>query len=76
LGGGASGAAAPIILNGANEVAVAAFLEGRIGFLDIEAVVEGALEELGELGLAGLDDVFEIDSEARRVAAQAARRRG
>ena len=43
-GGGGAGAAAPIALNAANEVAVQAFLDGRIGFLAIAEVVERVLE--------------------------------
>ncbi|MGD0997409.1 MAG: 1-deoxy-D-xylulose-5-phosphate reductoisomerase [Thermoleophilia bacterium] len=67
-GGGGAGAAAPIALNAANEVAVQAFLDGDIGFLAIAAVVEQALERCGDGRVAGLDDVFGCDAEARRVA--------
>ena len=58
------------MLNAANEVAVAAFLDGRVGFLDIERVVEGTLERTDSGALASLDDVYRTDAEARRVAAQ------
>ncbi len=43
---GMAGGTAPCVLNAANEVAVGAFLDGRIGFLDIAAVVEEALEQV------------------------------
>jgi 1-deoxy-D-xylulose-5-phosphate reductoisomerase len=56
-------------LNAANEVAVQGFLDGRIGFLDIEAVVEGTLAKLPYSRLDNLDTVRHIDAEARREAA-------
>jgi 1-deoxy-D-xylulose-5-phosphate reductoisomerase len=63
-----SGGAAPTILNAANEIAVAAFLGGTAGFLDIERVVEDTLDRLTGWSLASLDDVRGADAEARRVA--------
>ena len=63
-----SGGAAPTILNAANEVAVAGFLYGKIGFLDIARVVEETLEHLAAPELHGLEDVFEMDAAARRHA--------
>ena len=63
-----SGGAAPTILNAANEVAVAGFLDGKIGFLDIARVVEETLEHLAAPELHGLEDVFEMDAAARRHA--------
>jgi 1-deoxy-D-xylulose-5-phosphate reductoisomerase len=65
---GGPGAAAPVALNAANEVAVAAFLEGRIGFLDIERLVEHTLEALSGEPIGSLDEVFAVDVEARRLA--------
>jgi 1-deoxy-D-xylulose-5-phosphate reductoisomerase len=62
------GGDAPTILNAANEAAVAGFLAGRIGFLDIERVVASALEVLPRTVPASIDDVVAIDSEARRFA--------
>jgi 1-deoxy-D-xylulose-5-phosphate reductoisomerase len=56
------------VLNAANEVAVAAFLESRIGFLDIAAIVEDALSALPDRRIDSLDDVYECDREARAVA--------
>jgi 1-deoxy-D-xylulose-5-phosphate reductoisomerase len=61
----AAGGARPAVLNAANEVAVAAFLEGRIGFLDIAATVRKALDRCDPAQPACLDDVFAIDAEAR-----------
>ena len=59
---------APTVLNAANEVAVAAFLDRRIGFLDIVATVERTLEAVAAPPLARLEDVHAIDAEAREVA--------
>lgn len=60
------GGTAPCVLNAANEVAVEAFLSGRIGFTGITCVVEGVLEE-GESFKkdASLEDIFEADKVAR-----------
>ncbi len=73
----ASGGGAPAALNAANEIAVAAFLDGAIGFLDIAAVVEESLDRMTGAGdlvaLAGQDAVDwaeAIDTNGRRVAAQ------
>ncbi|MBI5870432.1 MAG: 1-deoxy-D-xylulose-5-phosphate reductoisomerase [Actinobacteria bacterium] len=68
---GRSGGGAPIAVNAANEIAVAAFLEGRIRFLDIPAVIEKTLAAMdGELAsaISGLEDITEIDTAARRQA--------
>ena len=65
----AAGGAATAVLNAANEVAVHRFLAGEIGFLDIARVVETTLEKTPGRNLATLDDVAEIDSMAREVAA-------
>lgn len=59
------GQSAPTVLNAANEVAVAAFLDHKIGFLDIAATVETIMTKLGTTPLATLDDVFAVDGEAR-----------
>lgn len=63
------GGSAATVLNAANEVAVAAFLEGRIGFLDIERIVEATLAMIPAQAVATLDEVFAIDASARRHAA-------
>ena len=69
----AAGGARPAILNAANEVAVGAFLEGRIGFLDIASVVAEVLDRYDPPAPVNLDDVFSIDSGARASAAEAMR---
>src|SRR5919206_148170 len=63
-----AGGAAPTILNAANEVAVAAFLAHRIGFLDIAAVVAETLERLDLPEPTSLEAVLACDTEARREA--------
>jgi 1-deoxy-D-xylulose-5-phosphate reductoisomerase len=70
-----AGQGATTILNAANEVAVALFLDRRLGFLDIAAVVEDTLAVLGNPVTAGLDAVLALDSSARRAAEQLAARR-
>ncbi len=65
-----AGGGAPTILNAANEVAVAAFLDRRIGFLDIAALVESALDQMGAPAAATLDEVMALDAGARRFAAE------
>jgi 1-deoxy-D-xylulose-5-phosphate reductoisomerase len=72
-----AGAGAPAAMNAANEVAVAAFLDRRLGFLDITRVVLETLEQLnarGELTAVGDDEAVEwalaIDTAGRRLAAQ------
>lgn len=64
----AAGGASPAILNAANEVAVAAFLAGRIGFLEIAAIVADTLDEYDPPAPADVDAVVAIDAEARRRA--------
>jgi 1-deoxy-D-xylulose-5-phosphate reductoisomerase len=70
----AAGGAAPAVLNAADEVAVAAFLDRRIGFLDIARIVSETLERMDRFEAApqGVDDVLEAaratDATARRVA--------
>ena len=62
--------AAPIVLNAANEVAVAAFLGGALSFPGIARLVERCLERLGAEAVGSLDDVYACDAEARGVAAE------
>ncbi len=59
----------PSILNAANEIAVWAFLNNRIGFLDITAVVEKTMEKINYIEKPNLTDYFESDGEARNFAA-------
>ncbi|HKR19885.1 MAG TPA: 1-deoxy-D-xylulose-5-phosphate reductoisomerase, partial [Stellaceae bacterium] len=63
-----AGGGAPCVLNAANEIAVAAFLERRIGFLEIAETVERALELLPDRAIGTLDDVYALDREARAAA--------
>jgi 1-deoxy-D-xylulose-5-phosphate reductoisomerase len=72
----ASGGGAPTVLNAANEVAVAAFLDGRIGFLDIVAIVESTLDALPDCAVDDLDDIYDTDGEARAVATRLVGNRG
>ena len=65
------GGAAPAILNAANEVAVAAFLQEKIGFTQIPAIIETVLGQSITLPIDHLDAVMAIDADARRVAAEA-----
>lgn len=70
-----AGGGAPTILNAANETAVSLFLAGRLGFLDIAAVVEETLSALGPLGAGDLDAILALDEWARREALSRAARR-
>jgi 1-deoxy-D-xylulose-5-phosphate reductoisomerase len=63
-----SGAGMPTILNAANEIAVEAFLNKRIGFLDISRIVERVLSQLGKQNADTLDEVIALDAIARRTA--------
>lgn len=67
-----AGGAACTILNGANEIAVAAFLRDVIPFGAISRIVEGTLEACGAMPADTLDDIFHADLEARRVAKEIA----
>ena len=67
----AAGGSASTVLNAANEIAVEAFLDGRIGFLAIGRLVESTLDRSANLvGLSPdrVDDVLTIDAEARAIA--------
>jgi 1-deoxy-D-xylulose-5-phosphate reductoisomerase len=66
----AAGGTAPCVLNAANEVAVHAFLQGRLGFLGIAAVIEAALERLPPVAVRAFESLYEADREARAVAAE------
>ena len=59
----------PCILNAANEIAVWAFLNNRVGFLDITAIVEKTMEKIYYIEKPNLADYFESDGEARNFAA-------
>lgn len=63
-----AGGTAPTVLNAANEVAVAGFLEGRMGFLDIAGLVDHIVSDMPHGAASSLDDVLAADAEARRRA--------
>jgi 1-deoxy-D-xylulose-5-phosphate reductoisomerase len=64
------GGAWPCALNAADEVAVAAFLEGRLAFLGIAEVIERVLERTAKTKFGSMEDVVAADAEARRVATE------
>lgn len=66
---GRTGGSAPAVLNAADEIAVEAFLQKRIGFTGISRVVELTLEEVAVRQLVTVEDVVAVDGEARSVAA-------
>jgi len=66
----AAGGAGPIILNAANEMAVAAFLQRQIGFADIAGAVERALETIDAQQPRSIADVIDIDREVREKAGE------
>ena len=65
-----SGASAPVTLNASNEVAVAAFLDGKIGFDQIPRLVSAVMERISVSAVKDLDDVLEHDRYARQTAQQ------
>jgi 1-deoxy-D-xylulose-5-phosphate reductoisomerase len=67
---GEAGGTAPCVLNAANEVAVAAFLEGRIAFTGIAEVVGETLAALPAAEPLHFEDLYAVDAEARDVAAR------
>jgi 1-deoxy-D-xylulose-5-phosphate reductoisomerase len=67
----AAGGTATCVLNAANEVAVHAFLDDRLDFMGIPAVIETALEQLPARRVHSFDTLYQADAEARRVAAAA-----
>lgn len=62
------GGTAPAVMNGANEVAVAAFLRGQIGFLEIPELVEDAMLRIPAVKIQTYEDVMEADRKAREIA--------
>ena len=66
LEAGRAGGTAPCVLNAADEVAVAAFLDGRIEFTAIAAAIERVLEQMPAVAVTHFDDLFAADAEARR----------
>jgi 1-deoxy-D-xylulose-5-phosphate reductoisomerase len=66
---GEAGRTVPCVLNAANEVAVAAFLDGRLPFLGIPEVVERTLNAIEAPAASDLEELTAVDAEARRIAA-------
>jgi 1-deoxy-D-xylulose-5-phosphate reductoisomerase len=64
----AAGAGAPTVLNAANEIAVAAYLGGKIGFLEIAGIVEDVLQSFGAPPVGDLESVLAVDFSAREAA--------
>jgi 1-deoxy-D-xylulose-5-phosphate reductoisomerase len=67
---GEAGGTAPCVLNAADEIAVGAFLEGRLPFAGISEVVERTLEEIPPAAVGHFEDLFAVDAEARRRAGE------
>ncbi len=65
-----AGGTAPCILNAANEVAVHAFLNERLGFLGIPTVIEGTLEQLPARPVHSFESLYAADADARRIASE------
>jgi 1-deoxy-D-xylulose-5-phosphate reductoisomerase len=65
-----AGASAPVTLNASNEVAVDAFLTGKIGFMQIPALVSDVMERISVTAVKNLDDVLGHDGQARQAAQQ------
>ena len=65
-----AGGTAPCVLNAANEIAVHAFLGGRLGFLGIPAVIEGTLEQVGAAPVHSFGSLTAADAAARAVAGE------
>ncbi len=65
------GGTAPCVLNAANEIAVHAFLDGRLRFLEIPEVIEHTLTELGSEPVRSFESLYDADRRARRVATEA-----
>jgi 1-deoxy-D-xylulose-5-phosphate reductoisomerase len=70
-----AGGSAPCILNAANEIAVAAFIEGQAGFLDIDAIVAETLAMVPSGRVETLEEVVAVDAATRDVARGLVRRR-
>jgi 1-deoxy-D-xylulose-5-phosphate reductoisomerase len=66
---GRRGDSSPAVLNAADEIAVAAFLQGRLGFMGITEVVASTMETVEPRELSSVEDVVTVDREAREVAA-------
>jgi 1-deoxy-D-xylulose-5-phosphate reductoisomerase len=65
-----AGGTAPCVLNAANEIAVHAFLDGRLRFVQIPQVIERTLEELGSQPVRAFESLYDADREARARAGE------
>jgi len=65
------GGTAPCVLNAANEIAVHAFLDGRLRFLEIPEVIERTLDEIGSEPVASFESLYDADRRARELAGEA-----
>jgi 1-deoxy-D-xylulose-5-phosphate reductoisomerase len=65
-----AGGTAPCVLNAANEVAVHAFLNGRLPFLGIAEVIEETLALMPAAPIRAFETLYEADREARALAAE------
>jgi len=63
-----TGGSMPTVLNGANEIAVDAFLNHRIGFLQIPALIEKTMEAHESYSIGSIEEVMEADRWARETA--------
>jgi len=63
-----TGGSAPTILNASNEIAVQAFLDGKIGFTMIPQVIEQSLQKIAATPMTNLESILAVDAEARTVA--------
>jgi 1-deoxy-D-xylulose-5-phosphate reductoisomerase len=61
------GKTAPLIYNGANEIAVLNFLQGKISFLDIFTIVEKAVEKIKPISATTISEMIEFDEEVRVI---------
>jgi 1-deoxy-D-xylulose-5-phosphate reductoisomerase len=65
----AAGGTAPCVLNAANEVAVHAFLDGRLAFIGVSEVIDRTLQRLGSQPVHSFDSLYDADRAAREAAA-------
>ncbi len=69
------GGSLPVALNAANEIAVAAFLEGKLRFADLPGIVRGVMDRHAATAVDSVESLFEIDREARAAARQLLKQR-
>jgi 1-deoxy-D-xylulose-5-phosphate reductoisomerase len=66
----AAGGTAPCVLNAANEIAVHAFLQGGLRFIEISEVIESTLEALGSRPVLDFESLYDADRRARELAGE------